>query len=113
MEKLSHWVKCLNYIFNPTFVHIVPEFGLKPKYSYHFKLVFSIFSSNKQECYMRPDSTEIHDVFDLTRTRMLFSFYSTDCRSDIKEPSPQRDQHTPFESTNHTEHNTKHNSQER
>jgi len=31
MDKLSHWVKCLNYIFNPTFgvVHILPKFGLK------------------------------------------------------------------------------------
>jgi len=29
--KLSHWVKCLNNIFNPTFgfVHIRPKFGLK------------------------------------------------------------------------------------
>jgi len=27
----SHWVKCLNYIFNPTFgfVHILPTFELK------------------------------------------------------------------------------------
>jgi len=31
MDKLKHWVNCLNYIFNPKsgFVHILPKFGLK------------------------------------------------------------------------------------
>jgi len=31
MDKLSHWVTFLNYIFNPMagFVHILPNIGLK------------------------------------------------------------------------------------
>lgn len=86
------------------------KFGLEtghcvPKSGCHLKLFFSGFSSNEQECYIRADSTEIHDVFDLSRTQIVFLF---DCRSDIKEPSPQRESSTqPSKSTNHTVHYTK------